>query len=54
MDYVETLLKELTEASGVSGYESDVRAVIRRHMEPLAHIEQDRLGSIVCRHRQFR
>ena len=27
-----------------------MRAVIRRHMEPLAHIEQDRLGSIVCRH----
>jgi endoglucanase len=50
MDYVETLLKELTEAPGVPGYESEVRAVIRRHMEPLASIQQDKLGSLVCRH----
>ncbi len=43
------LLKELTDASGVSGYEHEVRQVIRRHIAPYATIEQDNLGSIVCR-----
>lgn len=49
MDQVETLLKELTEAPGVSGHETEVRAVVRRYMEPFTVIERDRLGSIVCR-----
>lgn len=49
MDSTEVLLRDLTDAPGVSGYESDVRAVIRRYVEPLASIEQDRLGSIVAR-----
>ena len=49
MDHVEKLFKELTEVSGITGYEDDVRALIRRRMEPLAVIEQDRLGSLVCR-----
>jgi putative aminopeptidase FrvX len=49
MDAVEKLLKELTEAPGVSGFEAEVRAVIRRRLEPVAVIEQDRLGSIICR-----
>jgi len=43
------MLKELTEAHGVPGFESDVRAVIRKHVAGLATIEHDRLGSIVCR-----
>lgn len=49
MDSTESLLKELTEASGVSGYESDIRNVIRRHFEPLGQLSQDRLGSLICR-----
>lgn len=49
MDFTERLLKELTEAQGISGYESDVRAVIRRHMEPVTTVQQDRLGSLICR-----
>ncbi len=49
MDAVENLLKELTEAPGVSGYEGEVRAVIREHLTRVASIEQDRLGSIICR-----
>jgi putative aminopeptidase FrvX len=49
MDAVEKLLKELTEASGVSGFEAEVRAVIRGRLAPVAAIEQDRLGSIICR-----
>lgn len=43
------LLRELSEAPGVSGYEEEVRRIIRRHMTDITTIEQDRLGSIVCR-----
>lgn len=47
MDSTEKLLKELTEASGVPGYESEARAVIRRHLETVAEIKHDKLGSII-------
>ncbi len=43
------LLRELSEAPGVSGYEQGVREIIRRHLQDLTIIEQDQLGSIVCR-----
>jgi endoglucanase len=43
------LLRELTEARGISGYEEEVREIIRRHLREITIIEQDRLGSIVCR-----
>ncbi len=43
------LLRELTEAPGISGYEQEVREIIRRHLKEITVIEQDRLGSIVCR-----
>jgi len=43
------LLRELTEAPGVSGYEKDVREILRKHLRKVTKIEQDRLGSIVCR-----
>ncbi|MDH5769521.1 MAG: peptidase M28, partial [Nitrospirota bacterium] len=43
------LLKELTEAPGISGYEREVREIIRRNLKDITTIEQDRLGSIVCR-----
>lgn len=43
------LLRELSEASGISGYERDVREIIRKHLKDITVIEQDRLGSIVCR-----
>ena len=42
------LLRELTEASGISGYEREVRDIIRRNLSGIATIEQDGLGSIVC------
>jgi endoglucanase len=45
----EQMLKELTEASGIPGFEFEVREVIRRYVEPLGEISQDRLGSILCR-----
>ena len=49
MDELEQMLKELTEAPGVSGYESGVREVMRRHFSPLGELSQDKLGSLICR-----
>ncbi len=48
MDQTEALLKEITEAPGVPGYEGEVRAVIRRHLRDITIIEQDKMGSIIC------
>jgi putative aminopeptidase FrvX len=47
MDATEKLFKELTEAAGVPGYEEEVRSAIQRHLEPVARIERDKLGSII-------
>src|SRR3972149_6907394 len=44
-----TLLKELTEAAGVSGYESSVRGVVRQYLEPLGELSQDKIGSVICK-----
>ncbi len=43
------LLREITDAPGVPGYEGPVRQVIRRYMEGLGDIQLDGLGSIICR-----
>lgn len=43
------LLKEITEAPGVSGYEGEIRTIIRKHLEDITTIEQDGLGSIICK-----
>jgi putative aminopeptidase FrvX len=42
------LLKELTEAHGVPGYEAPIRAVVRKYMEPLGELTQDKIGSVIC------
>jgi putative aminopeptidase FrvX len=42
------LLKELTEAHGVPGYEAPVRAVVRKYLEPLGELSQDKIGSVIC------
>jgi len=49
VDKTEKLLKELTEAKGVAGYEREVRNVIRRHLEPMGSITQDKIGSLICK-----
>ncbi len=49
MDKTEKMLKEVTEASGVFGYEAEVRGVIRRYCEPLGEISYDKLGSLICK-----
>ena len=43
------LLKELTEAPGVPGYESPVREVVRKYFEPLGELSQDKIGSLICK-----
>lgn len=48
MDQTEEFLKILTEAHGVPGYETEVRALLRGYMEPLGAVTQDKLGSLVC------
>ena len=49
MDETAELLKKVTEAHGVPGYETEVRAVLRELMEPLGELSQDKLGSLICR-----
>lgn len=49
MDQTLELIKELTDAHGVAGYEAEIRSLVRRHLEEFGHIEQDRIGSVVCR-----
>jgi putative aminopeptidase FrvX len=50
VDITRQFLKEMTEAPGVPGYEGDVRAVMRRYLEDVATIEQDRMGSLIGKH----
>lgn len=49
MDKTAELLKSLTEAHGVPGYEQEVRSLLRRYLEPLGAIFEDKLGSLICR-----
>lgn len=49
MDDTTQLLKELTEAHGVPGYETPVRAVVRALLQGLGELSQDQLGSVICR-----
>ncbi len=48
MDQIEQLLKELTEAHGVPGYETPIRAVVRKYLEPFGVLTQDKVGSVIC------
>ena len=51
MDSIESLLKELTETHGVPGYESPIRAVVRKYLQPLGELSQDKIGSVICEKR---
>lgn len=48
MDQSEQLLKDLTEAAGVPGYEAEVREVLQRYLEPVGTLERDKIGSLIC------
>ncbi|OGF48809.1 MAG: peptidase M28 [Candidatus Firestonebacteria bacterium RIFOXYA2_FULL_40_8] len=41
------LLKELTDAPGVSGYEREVSAIMEKHLKSYAKVTRDRIGSII-------
>ncbi|MEW6412356.1 MAG: M42 family metallopeptidase [Candidatus Zixiibacteriota bacterium] len=48
MDKTELLLKEITEANGVSGYESEIRKLMVRELKQLTDkLEYDNLGSVL-------
>lgn len=49
MDSIVELLKELTEAPGVPGYEAPIRAVVRKYVEQLGEISQDKIGSVIVK-----
>ncbi len=49
MDQTEQLLREMSEAHGVPGHEAQIRALVRSHLESVGVIEQDRVGSLICR-----
>lgn len=49
MDKTKDLLRELTAAAGVSGFEGEVRQIMRGRLAPLTHIELDRLGCIIAK-----
>jgi len=48
MDFTSQLLKELTEANGIPGYEAPIREVVRKYLKPLGALSQDKIGSVIC------
>lgn len=49
MDKTAEFLKEITEASGIPGYEGPAREVLRKHLKGLGQVETDNMGSILCK-----
>lgn len=49
MTDTKTLLKSLTEAHGIPGYEAPIRSLVREYFEPLGDLSQDKLGSLICK-----
>jgi len=50
MDQTAELLKTITEADGVSGYEGEIRAIMRHYLQDVAVIQQDKMGSLIGSH----
>jgi endoglucanase len=49
MDSTTDLLKTLTEAYGVPGYEAPIRLIIEKYLQPYGELTQDKLGSLICK-----
>lgn len=49
MPHVRALLKELTEAPGVPGFEDAVRKILEKHLSGIADLSKDRLGSLIAK-----
>jgi len=43
------LIKELTSAHGIPGFEGDVKNLIKKHLKGKAEFSQDNLGSLICK-----
>jgi putative aminopeptidase FrvX len=48
MDRTQQFLRDLVEAHGAPGFESDVGEVMRRHLKGIGAFTRDRLGSFIC------
>ncbi len=48
LDKIERLLKELTEASGIPGYETAIGRLMEKHLAGIGAVSRDKLGSVVC------
>ncbi|HBX70962.1 MAG TPA: peptidase M28 [Chloroflexi bacterium] len=48
MDFTSQLLKELTEANGIPGYEGPIREIVRKYLKPFGALSQDKIGSVIC------
>ena len=42
------LLRELTEAAGVSGFEDAIRDIVRRELAPIAELSADSMGNLIA------
>lgn len=49
MDVQLEMLQELTQATGLPGFEGEVRGVLERLLHPLASLEKDNLGSLIAK-----
>jgi len=45
------LIRELTQAGGIAGFESRVTDIIEKHMNGFAEVSYDNMGSIICEKR---
>lgn len=43
------LIRAMTEAAGPSGYEGEIKELIRKGLQGLAEFSQDNLGSLICK-----
>jgi putative aminopeptidase FrvX len=48
MDNIENMIKEITEATGVSGYETEIKRTLKNYLQSSGRISYDRLGSLIC------
>jgi len=49
MDELELMMKELTDAIGVPGYEEEAAGVMEKYLAGLGEISHDKLGSLICK-----
>ena len=49
MEQTKNLLRRLTSAAGVPGFEGEIRQILREEMAPYSDIQLDRLGCIIAK-----